>query len=100
MIDLLLHERGIILQVKAHAAARRNGITGIRQGKLCVSVTQAPEKGKANEAIAVELAKALGVRRRDVELLSGITSSKKRFLVVGATEAAIRSRLTSLEYSD
>ena len=39
----------------------RNGITGEHNGSLQVSVTQAPEKGKANKAIIAVLA-AMGAK--------------------------------------
>ena len=53
----------------------------MQDGALKVCVTQAPEKGKANKAIAEVLAKWLGVRKSQVHLLSGETASQKKFLV-------------------
>ena len=41
MIDLVEHAEGIVLAVRAHAAARRSGVEGIHDGMLKVSVTQA-----------------------------------------------------------
>ncbi|MEX2113939.1 MAG: DUF167 domain-containing protein [Pirellulales bacterium] len=81
MIALEAHAEGTILPVKAHAGARRNGIRGEQGGALQVSVTQAPEKGKANKAIIAVLAEALGLRKSQIELVGGETSSQKRFLV-------------------
>lgn len=81
MIALEAHPEGTILPVKAHAAARRNAIRGEQAGALQVSVTQAPEKGKANKAIVALLADALGVRKSQIELVAGDTSREKRFLV-------------------
>ena len=95
-VELEPHEHGAVLPVKAHAGARRNGIVAVRQGMLCVSVTQAPEKEKANKAIAAELAKALQLRPANIELLGGGTSARKRFLLAGATPAEIRERLDGL----
>ena len=48
---------------------------------LKISVTQAPEKGKANKALIAVIAKALDVRKSQIELLSGETSSRKKFLL-------------------
>lgn len=96
MIDFESLEQGVVITVKARAGARRNGITGIRQGMLCIAVTQAPERGKANKAIAGELANALQIRPSDVELLSGATSAKKRFLILGINVAQISERLVSV----
>ena len=81
--DLHLVERkeGVVLGVRARAGARRNEIVGVHGGSLKVSVTQAPEKGKANEAIVALLAKQLGISKSQITLLSGQTNSNKSFLI-------------------
>lgn len=83
MIALQPHPEGTILPVRAHAGARRNQIRGEQEGMLKVSVTQAPEKGKANKAIVELIANCLGLRKSQIELVSGETSPQKRFLVRG-----------------
>jgi len=96
MIRVERHAEGCILPVRAHAGARRNEIGGEHDGALRVAVTQAPEKGKANKAIAALLAKELAVRKSQVELLAGETSPQKRFLVRGLTPAELQARLEPL----
>jgi uncharacterized protein len=81
MIHLEQTAAGIILPVRAHAGARRSGITGIHDGALKVAVTQAAEKGKANKAIIETLCNALELRRSQLELVSGATSPQKRFAI-------------------
>jgi uncharacterized protein len=81
MLDLQSHADGTILSVRAQPGARRNEIRGIQDASLKVCVTQAPEKGKANKAIAEVLAKWLGVRKSQIVLVSGETASHKKFLV-------------------
>jgi uncharacterized protein YggU (UPF0235/DUF167 family) len=81
LLDLQPHPHGTILPVRAHAGARRNGVQGASDGMLKISVTQAPEKGKANKALIAVIAKALDVRKSQIELLSGETSSRKKFLL-------------------
>ncbi len=92
MIALQPHPHGTILPVRAHAGARRNEVSGEQEGMLKVSVTRAPEKGKANRAIVELIASRLGLRKSQIELLSGETSPQKRFLVrdVPAEELARR----------
>src|SRR6266704_1433728 len=63
MIDLQLTSGGVILPVHAQPGSRKNGITGIHAGRLKVAVTQAPEKGKANQALVKLLADLLDVKR-------------------------------------
>ena len=81
MLDLKPHPNGTVLPVRAQAGARRNEVRGVQDGALKVCVTQAPEKGKANKAIVEVLAKWLGVRKSQIELISGETASQKKFLV-------------------
>jgi uncharacterized protein (TIGR00251 family) len=87
------HSEGSVLPVRAHPGARRNEVGGEHDGSLRVAVTQAPEKGKANKAVAGLLAEKLGVRKSQIELLSGETSSQKRFLIRGLTPKEVLSRL-------
>ena len=90
--------QGVILTVRAHAGARRNAVVGVREGMLRVAVTEAPEKGKANKAIVAVLSKTLGVPKSAIVLLSGTTSPRKRFLIVGGDAdrlSAVLQRLPS-----
>lgn len=81
MIALEEHSEGTILPVRARAGGRRNAICGEQSGSLRISVTQAPEKGKANRAIVAVLSEELSLRKSQFELFSGETSPQKRFLV-------------------
>jgi uncharacterized protein (TIGR00251 family) len=96
MIELESHADGTILPVKAHAGARRNAIGKVQAGALQVSVTQAPEKGKANKAIIAVLAEALGVRKSQIELIAGETSPQKRFLVRDVSIGELSNRIVTL----
>jgi uncharacterized protein len=87
---------GIVLPVQAFPGSRKNAVNGVRQGRLKVQVTQAPEKGKANEAIVEVLAHALGLKRRQISLVSGETNPLKKFLIVDADLAELSRRLQDL----
>ena len=82
-LDLQSHPGGTILPVRAQPGARRNEVQGVHDAALKVCVTQAPEKGKANKAIADVLAKWLGVKKSQVELMAGETASQKKFFIRG-----------------
>ena len=98
MIALENHPQGIIVPVKAQPGARRNGVVGEHAGALKVQVTQAPEDGKATEAVLELLADVLQVKRSQVTLMSGATSRQKRFLVTSVVLADVTKRLqTELE---
>ena len=96
MVKLEQDERGVIMPVRAQAGARRNGITGVHGGRLLVAVTAAPEKGKANRAIAKVLSESFGVRKSSIELLTGETSTRKRFLIADGDAGAIAEMLAQI----
>lgn len=80
-LQLQEHPQGVILPVRAQPGARRNGLRGIQDGMLKVTVTQIAEKGKANQAIVAVLCDVLDLRKSQIELLSGETTQQKRFLI-------------------
>lgn len=90
------HPLGVVLNVKAHAGARTTGIRGVQADCLQVSVTQAPEKGKANKTIIGVLAAALALKKSQIELLSGDTSPRKRFLLRNVEQTALQARIDAL----
>ena len=92
-IALEPHPEGAILPVRAHAGARRNEIRGEQNGMLRVSVTQSPEKGKANKALIAVLSEGLSLKKSQIELISGATSPQKRFLVRDLTTAQLQERI-------
>jgi uncharacterized protein len=87
---------GIVLPVQVQPKSRRNAVLGIRQGRLLVAVTAAPEHGKANDAVFEVLAEFLKLKRRQISLLTGATSPRKRFLISDASLAALRERVEIL----
>lgn len=101
MIPLEETADGVILPVKGQPGARRNALTGIHDGALKVAVCQAPEKGKATAAILEVVARALGLKKSQVELVSGPTSTHKKVLVRGVSTEELRQRLSELlEFED
>jgi uncharacterized protein len=93
VIDVQPHPDGTLLPVRAQAGARKDEVRGVQDGMLKVAVTQAPERGKANKAIAALLAKALGLRKSQIELVSGPTSPRKQFLIRGVDPQDVKLRI-------
>lgn len=87
---------GVVIAVRAQPGARKNAITGEHDGALKVAVTAAPDKGKANEAIAALLARGFGLPKSAVELMSGPTARQKKFLLRGISESAVQEVLRAL----
>jgi uncharacterized protein (TIGR00251 family) len=96
MITLIEHAGGLILPVRAQPGARKNGVVGEHNGALKVAVTAAPEDGKANKALLEVLGEALGLKRSRIELIGGMTSREKRFLVNGLAKEELERRIASL----
>lgn len=96
MIALEEHPQGIIVPVKAPPRARRKRLAGEHAGALKVQVTQAPERGKATDAVLETIADALRLKRSQISLLSGATSPQKRILVSGVSLVDLAERLRSI----
>jgi uncharacterized protein YggU (UPF0235/DUF167 family) len=61
-----------------------------------VSVTQAPEKGKANQAIVTVLAELFRCGKMQIELVRGQTSPDKQFLLVGMDHQQVFERIETV----
>lgn len=96
MLEITQTSEGVILPVKAQPGARKNEIAGLRNGRLIVKCTQAPEKGKANDAIIAILAKTLDIRKSSISLISGQTNSEKKFLLENVTTEELLHALKDL----
>ncbi|KAA0217278.1 MAG: DUF167 domain-containing protein [Leptolyngbya sp. PLA3] len=76
---------GVLIRVKAVPGARRDQVAGLLGDRVKIRVAAPPEAGKANRAISTLLAQAIGVKARQVTLVSGSASPEKTFLVEGAS---------------
>ena len=74
------------IRVRANATKNKVGGTAGDPPRLVVAVQAPAVDGKANSAILKELAKAFGLRSRDVTIISGELSRDKRIKVVGDSE--------------
>jgi uncharacterized protein len=93
MLALEPHANGTILPVRAQPGGRRNELRGEQDSMLKLSVTQSPEKGKANKAIVELLSKSLGLKKSQIELISGETSHQKRFLIRDIAPGELAERI-------
>lgn len=72
---------GDAIQVKVTPKAAIDGIN-LRNGAIRINVTAPPENGKANEAVRIILAAAMGVAPSTLTLKRGQTSREKVFVYV------------------
>jgi len=92
-IDLKDVPGGCRLRVKVRAGARSDAILAPHAGALKLAVSAAPERGRANDAVAALLAGAAGLPPSAVTILSGHTSPSKTVLVRGVPAARLLARL-------
>jgi len=73
---------GTTLDVKV---VPRAGRTEVREeeGALTVRVTAVPEDGKANKAVIEAVARALGIAKSRIEIVSGAAARQKVLRVLG-----------------
>jgi len=84
---------GVLVLVKVHTQAGRDRIEGVQAGRLKLSVSAAPEKGKANQAVLTLLSETLGVPRSTLRIVSGEASREKTIVARGASIESVRSKL-------
>jgi uncharacterized protein YggU (UPF0235/DUF167 family) len=79
------------INVHVKTKAREPGVSVIDATTLRVRVREAPERGKANEAVVAALADALGVPRSSVRIVTG-GHSRKKLVEVGLSPEELPER--------
>jgi uncharacterized protein (TIGR00251 family) len=96
MIAISDHPEGCILPVRAQPGARKAGAKGEQSGALKLAVTAPPEDGRANAALVELLRELLGLKRSQIELIAGLASRDKRFLIRGIQNSELIAKLESV----
>lgn len=85
------------ITVFARPNSRKESINLDSDGKtLVVSVSEQPERGKANKAILKHIAKWLGTTTSNITLIQGSASTTKKIRVDGINEAEFRAAVQKL----
>ena len=84
---------GVLVDVHVIPRAGTSGVAGTRGGALLVRLNAPPVEGAANDELIELLAKALGVAKRAVTIVSGERSRRKRVRVEGIVVAVAEARL-------
>ena len=82
-----------VLTVKVAPGARKDEITGWMGDALKLRVSAPPEKGRANQAVAALLARALSTRRDRVVIVAGAGSRRKRVRIEDLSPGEVRERI-------
>jgi uncharacterized protein (TIGR00251 family) len=88
---------GVTLRLKVAPRAARDRIEAVADGTLKVSVTAAPDRGRANEAVIALIARALQVPKSSITLVAGAAARHKTLRIAG-DGPAIESRLRELRH--
>ncbi len=97
MIPLRVEGSDVLLPVKVVPGASRDRVVGEFDGALKVTVAAAPEKGAANAGACRLLAKSLGIRAQQVEVVAGHTNPRKTVRLSGVTAGLVQEKLLELK---
>ena len=84
---------GVLLPVRVQPRASRDQVVGAEGEALKVRLTAPPVDGAANQALVKFLAKALGVSKGRLSLVSGQKSRHKLVRVEGLDPSQVAERL-------
>ena len=71
----------IILSVKVVPSSRVNKYVLDKAGTLKIYLKSPAERGKANQELVALFAKELGLRKNEIEIVSGLTHPQKRLKI-------------------
>ena len=81
------------LDIHVIPRAKKNGIAGERDGALLIRLAAPPVGGAANDALVEFLAAALDLPRRNIRIVSGEHSRRKRVAIDGMTAEQVHAIL-------
>ncbi len=82
-LELRETDAGVLMRVKVVPGASRTRVAGVLEGALKITVTAAPEKGRANTAVIKHLAKLLKIPARSISVEKGHSVPNKLLRVEG-----------------
>jgi len=84
---------GVVFSVKIVPGSSKTSVCGLLDGMVKIKISAPPEKGKANQSLIEFLAKKLGVKRKDVHIISGQTNPVKSMEISGISAEMLTTRL-------
>lgn len=83
----------VVIDVRVIPRAKRTELAGERNGAILVRLAAPPVDGAANDALVDFLAHALGLPRRNLQIVGGERSRHKRVSIAGLSRSELESRL-------
>ncbi len=71
----------------------KTSLAGALDGMIKIKVAAPPEKGKANQCLIAFLARQLGVKKKDVQIVSGQTNPVKHVRIEGLSVPTCMEKL-------
>ena len=84
---------GVMLSVHACPRAAHDQVQGLYGDAVKIRLRAPPVEGKANDALIAFLSRILDMPARDLIIVAGHSSRRKRVAIAGVTEAAVRAKL-------
>jgi uncharacterized protein (TIGR00251 family) len=89
--------RGAAITVKVTPRARSTGVAGVMDdGTIKIKVAAPPVDGAANAALVEFLSEALGLPRKQIDIVAGETSERKLISLVGISPEEVDAILRGL----
>jgi uncharacterized protein (TIGR00251 family) len=85
---------GVELDVLVVPRSSRNQIAGEHDGRLKVQLNAPPVDGEANAALIELMAKTFGIKKKDVEIVSGETGRRKRIRLKGTSTQEVLAAIS------
>ena len=83
----------MVFNAKVIPASSRTMISGLLNGMIKIKVSAAPEKGKANQCLIDFLAEKLGVKKKDITIIAGLTTAVKKVQIFGISADTLKNKL-------
>lgn len=93
--QIALTSKGYVFFVKVIPKAKKAGFDGWEEGRLKVKLNSPPERGAANRELIEMLAEALGIKKAQIEILSGETSRIKKVAIDASANPELLLKLQS-----
>ncbi|MCK5071520.1 MAG: YggU family protein [Desulfocapsa sp.] len=86
----------LLLRIYVQPRASRNKFVGMYGDAMKLSITAPPVDGKANAAVISFLASFLKLKKKNIEIRSGLQSRNKTILIDGLSEEKIRAKIEAV----
>jgi len=82
---------GVRLSIRLQPGAKKPGVAGLHGQELKIKISSPPVDGAANQALIEFLADLTGVRKSNIEIISGHTTRSKLVEIRGLDEGVVRT---------